>query len=180
MRHRRSSGQHRLIRSAPSRPEDVAVSLQAQSNGEERESRDSPAFRRYLLPVWLHLVRHPRRFSMLAPCFVRRLLCRLPCAVPLLCCLCVWWGCTCRVSSSASGASQQNSSKACPRWASVVRFSPRREVALLVLVLACVGHVLSRCTPCNSLRVALSSRVCFRGSAHVAVVSRVTFVLNLS
>ena len=107
-------------------------------------SRDSPAFRRHVRPVRLHLLRHLCRFMMLASSFVvcrAGSVCRLPSAVPLPCCLM----CVCRCMSdpsSASGAPQQNPSRACPRRASVECFSPRRAVALLlplrVWVLSCL------------------------------------------
>ena len=130
--------------------------LQAQSIGEERGSRNSPAFRRHVRPVRLHLLRHLCRFMMLASSFVvcrAGSVCRLPSAVPLPCCLM----CVCRCMSdpsSASGAPQQNPSRACPRRASVECFSPRRAVALLlplrVWVLSCLRVSL----------VCLESRVC--------------------
>ena len=97
-------------------------------------------------------------FMMLASSFVvcrAGSVCRLPSAVPLPCCLM----CVCRCMSdpsSASGAPQQNPSRACPRRASVECFSPRRAVALLlplrVWVLSCLRVSL----------VCLESRVCLR------------------
>ena len=97
--------------------------------------------------------------------------CRLPSAVPLPCCLM----CVCRCMSdpsSASGAPQQNPSRACPRRASVECFSPRRAVALLlplrVWVLSCLRVSL----------VCLESRVtCV--PAHVAQsISCLTYILS--
>ena len=67
--------------------------LQAQSNGEERGSRDSPAFRRHLLPVRLLLLRRHRRFKLLASSFA---VCRpaqpqsLACGtLVVVCCMCL-------------------------------------------------------------------------------------------
>ena len=124
----------------------------------EQGSRDSPAFRRHVRPVRLHLLRHLCRFMMLASSFVvcrAGSVCRLPSAVPLPCCLM----CVCRCMSdpsSASGAPWQNPSRACPRRASVECFSPRRAVALLlplrVWVLSCLRVSF----------VCLESRVCLR------------------
>ena len=73
----------------PSPSSHPSLSHPAPRSMRERGSRDSPAFRRHVRPVRLHLLRHLRRFMILASLFVvvRRLPCRLPCAFRLPCCL---------------------------------------------------------------------------------------------
>ena len=87
----RSRMKHTLLRPHLSGATDVrpvltvpACCLLSQSNGEERGSRDSPAFRRHLLPVRLLLLRHPLRFKLLTSLLD---ICR---AVDVLVCECVY------------------------------------------------------------------------------------------
>ena len=71
----------------------TAVCRRKAINGEERGSRDSPAFRRHLLPVRLLLLRRHRRFKLLASSFA---VCRpaqpqsLACGtLVVVCCMCL-------------------------------------------------------------------------------------------
>ena len=122
-----------------------ACCLQAQSNGEERGSRDSPAFRRHLLPVRLLLVRHLLRVKRFAsssaavPSAVRR----LPspgCACYFVCVL-VGVG-VIGIRAAQAAPPSGTHAAGCDLAGHQVIVS---ALAGLCFALACVDHVLSWC-----------------------------------
>ena len=149
-----------------------AISLQAQSNGEERGSRDSPAFRRHVQPVRLLLVRHPLRVELLASLLALR--CRVCACVSV----CAWGGgCGSAVRGSepsrVPGFACMQPSPTDPRQPggpspSFSRVCPRRVVASLLFLLVWI-----LCCSLCSLRVALESCV-------PPLSLQSTFVFNIS
>ena len=122
-----------------------AFCLQAQSIGEERGSRDSPAFRRHLLPVRLLLVRHLLRVKRFAsssaavPSAVRR----LPSPGCACCFVCVLVGVGVIGIRAAQAAPPSGTHAAgCDLAGHQVIVS---ALAGLCFALACVDHVLSWC-----------------------------------